>query len=286
MLKSVICNIIQKINLAIIYWFRQNNKYILDIFLRCYKNEVTKMEMLVDLHTHTISSGHAYSTLTENALAASRRGLKLLGMTDHGPSMPGAPHLYHLGNLAIIPEEIFGVKILPGVEANILNHEGELDVPVNYLVQMKLVLVGLHPICYLGGTCEQNTQAYIKTMENPYTDIMVHPERYFELDLERIAHTSARLYIPVELNNSSLLNQKQKSGARENFARFARYMAQYKGLVILGSDAHFWDRVGEFSDALEVVHEAGITEHQILNTSPERVLEYLATRRKQRPAID
>jgi len=53
------------------------------------------MELLVDLCTHTVSSGYAYSTITENTLVASRRGLKLLGMTDHGPSMRGAPHLYH-----------------------------------------------------------------------------------------------------------------------------------------------------------------------------------------------
>jgi len=86
------------------------------------------MELLVDLHTHTIASGHAYSTLTENVQAASRRGLKLLGTTDHGPSMPGAPHLYHFGNLSILPESLFGVEILPGVEANITNHEGELDI--------------------------------------------------------------------------------------------------------------------------------------------------------------
>jgi putative hydrolase len=63
---------------------------------------------------------------------------------------------------------------------------------------------------------------------------------------------------------------------------FARYMAKYNGQIILGSDAHFWDRVGEFSDALDVIHEVGISEHQIMNTSPERVLDYLATRRMQR----
>lgn len=241
------------------------------------------MELLVDLHTHTLSSGHAYSTITENALAASRRGLKLLGMTDHGPSMPGAPHLYHFGNLSIIPEEIFGVKILPGVEANIVNHEGELDVPFNYLAQMKLVLVGLHVICYPGGTAEQNTQAYLKAMKNPYTDMMVHPGRPdFQLDLERIAYTSAQLNIPVEVNNSSLSTIEKREAARVNCSSFASYMAKYKGPVILGSDAHFWDRVGEFSDALDLIHEAGIPEHQILNTSPERVLEYLATRRKLR----
>ena len=243
------------------------------------------MEILVDLHTHSIASGHAYSTITENAQAASRRGLELLGITDHGPSLPGAPHLYHFGNLKVIPDEIYGVKILPGVEANIINHEGELDIPVRYLTQLRLVLVGLHVISYPGGTSEQNTQAFIKAMENPYTDMMVHPGRPdFELDLERIAHASAQLNIPVELNDSSLSTITAKSEARKNCSCFARYVAQYKGPVILGSDAHFWDRVGEFSYALDLVRESGISEQQILNTSPVRVLDYLEKRRKHRPS--
>lgn len=247
-----------------------------------YNNaEVFKMEIKVDLHTHTITSGHAYSTLTENALAASRKGIKLLGMTDHGPSMPGAPNLYHFGNLAILPEELYGVRILPGVEANIINHEGELDVPVNYLNRVKLVLVGLHVICYPGGTSEQNTHAYIQAMNNPFTDMMVHPGRpEFELDLERIAFESANLNIPVEINNSSL--GKEKKDAWGNCRLFSRYMAKYNAPVILGSDAHFWDRVGEFSFALELIRDAGISENQVLNTSPERVLEYLAFRRTNR----
>lgn len=240
------------------------------------------MELLVDLHTHTVASGHAYSTLSENALAASRKGIKLLGMTDHGPSMPGAPHLYHFGNLAIVPHELYGVKILPGVEANITSYEGELDIPIRYLAQMKLVLVGLHVICYPGGTPEQNTQAYINAMNNPFTDMMVHPGRpEFELDLERIAYKSAELNIPVEINNSSLLSEKKDAWG--NCRRFANYMVHYKGPVILGSDAHFTDRVGEFSQALTLVREVGMTEDQILNTSPDRVLDYLATRRKKRP---
>lgn len=242
------------------------------------------MDIKVDLHTHTISSGHAYSTLSENAQAAARKGIELLGMTDHAPSMPGAPHRYHFGNLAILPEDLYGVHILPGAEVNITNYEGELDLPVEYLSRMKLVLVGLHEICYPGGTPEQNTQAYIKAMENPHTDMMVHPGRpHFEMDLELIAHMSAQLNIPVEINNSSL--SKEKKGAWENCRRIARYMAHYKGPVILGSDAHFWDRVGDLSHSLELVREAGISEEQVLNTSPARVLEYLASRRKNRPLV-
>jgi putative hydrolase len=242
------------------------------------------MDIKVDLHTHTVASGHAYSTLSENALSASHKGIKLLGMTDHGPSMPGAPCLYHFGNLGILPKELYRVRILPGVEANITNYEGKLDIPIKYLSRMKIVLVGLHEICYPGGTSEQNTKAYIKAMENPYTDMMVHPGRpYFEMDLELIAHMSAKLNVPVEINNSSLSNEKK--GAWDNCRRFARYMAQYKGPVILGSDAHFRDQVGDFSHALELISEAGILEQQVLNTSTELVLEYLATRRKSRPTF-
>jgi putative hydrolase len=244
------------------------------------------MKMLVDLHTHTIASGHAFSTITENALAAARRGLELLGIADHGPSLPGAPHLYYFNNLGVIPEEIHGVKVLAGVEANIISYEGELDLPVNILSQLKLVLVGLHKVSYPGGTIEQNTQAYIKAMRNPFTDMMVHPGRIdFKIDLEQIAQASAQLNIPVEINNSTLSSIKARIEARKNCGLFARYMAKYKGLVVLGSDAHFWDRVGEFGDALDLVLEAGISEQQILNTSPERVLDYLAIRRKHRPNV-
>ena len=243
------------------------------------------MKIVVDLHTHTVASGHAYSTITENAQAAARRGLQLLGMTDHGPSMPGAPHLYHFGGLSALPAEISGVKILPGVEANITSHEGELDMPLRYLVKQRLVLVGLHVVCYPGGTCEQNTAAYLKAMENPFTDMMVHPGRPdFELDLERVAQASAKLDVPVEINNSSL--RPEKGGAWDNCQRFAKYMRHYGGPVILGSDAHYSDRVGEFGMALELIAEAQIPEQQILNTSVEKVLNYLATRHKARPAIN
>jgi putative hydrolase len=242
------------------------------------------MKILADLHTHTVASGHAYSTLSENAREASKRGLTLLGMTDHGPSMPGAPNLYHFGNLSIIPKELAGVRILTGVEANITNHQGELDIPLHYLSKMDLVLVGLHVICYPGGSSEQNTQAYLKAMENPFVDMMVHPGRTeFELDLEKVAYVSAKLNIPVEINNSSLT--PEKGSCWENCRRFGTYMAKYEGPVILGSDAHFWDKVGEFSFALELVQESQIQESQILNTSPKRIMNYLNQRHGKRPMV-
>lgn len=51
------------------------------------------MKSIIDMHTHTISSGHAYSTLHENVQFAKKNGIKILGLSDHGPNMPGGPQL-------------------------------------------------------------------------------------------------------------------------------------------------------------------------------------------------
>ena len=52
-------------------------------------------KVFIDAHTHTVASGHAYSSLQEMAKAAADKGLEVLGITEHGPSVPGTcPTLY------------------------------------------------------------------------------------------------------------------------------------------------------------------------------------------------
>ena len=70
----------------------------------------------IDTHTHTVSSGHAYSTVTENAKYAASIGLEIIGMTDHAPKMPGSCGYLHFLNLRILPEYIEGVRVLKGIE--------------------------------------------------------------------------------------------------------------------------------------------------------------------------
>ncbi|MEF1307797.1 phosphatase, partial [Vibrio owensii] len=74
------------------------------------------MDIVIDSHTHTIASGHAYSTILENALSAKNKGLKLLCTTDHAPEMPGAPHYWYFNNQRILPRFLHDVGILRGVE--------------------------------------------------------------------------------------------------------------------------------------------------------------------------
>ena len=57
-----------------------------------------KNKLVLDLHTHTLASGHAYGTIRENALAAHEKGLAGLGVSEHAPGMPGTfRELQHLG---------------------------------------------------------------------------------------------------------------------------------------------------------------------------------------------
>ncbi len=54
----------------------------------------------LDLHTHTLVSGHAYGTVREMAQAAAQRGMALLGITEHGPGIPGTCEPIYFGNLS------------------------------------------------------------------------------------------------------------------------------------------------------------------------------------------
>ena len=85
------------------------------------------MEILADLHTHSIASGHAYSTIQEMVMFAKIKNIKILAITEHGYSMPDACHENYYYNLASIPREIYGVHLLLGCEANILDYSGHID---------------------------------------------------------------------------------------------------------------------------------------------------------------
>lgn len=149
------------------------------------------MRFEADLHIHTIASGHAFSTVKEVAEAAAVRGLKLVGITDHGLNMPGGPHEYYFCQLLGLPGVIAGVEILRGVEANIIDAVGNLDLPERLLSKLDLVLAGFHESCgYDSGSVEANTRAMIGAIRNPYVHIICHPGNpAFPVDIEHLKFT-------------------------------------------------------------------------------------------------
>jgi putative hydrolase len=233
------------------------------------------MKILADLHTHTIASGHAYSTINELAQAAAQKGLQGLALTDHGPALPGGPHRYHFCAMRFIPHSIAGVRIFRGVEANILNQQGGLDLEPEVLADLDFVMAGLHEACgFCGRGIDLNTQAVLAAMENPRVNCISHPGNpVFPLHYDQIVQGALRTGTALEINNSSLgVSRKGSSG---NCLEIARLCAASGAKVLIGSDAHIMQGVGVFDAALRLVEEAGLAEEQVVNASWERLLALL-----------
>lgn len=63
---------------------------------------------LSDIHTHSIASGHGTTcTISDMAKAASRKGLKLLGITDHGSWNAGRWNFFLFPQSDLCAEEAF-----------------------------------------------------------------------------------------------------------------------------------------------------------------------------------
>jgi len=233
------------------------------------------MKIVADMHTHTISSGHAYSTVNELAAEASRKGLLAIAITDHGPALPGGPHIYHFGAMRFIPEMICGVRILRGVEANILDAEGTLDLPETYLEKLDFVMAGLHEGCgFDDETADAYTEAVINAMENPLVKAISHPGNpIFPLDYDAVVAAARRTGTALELNNTSF--SISRKGSRPNCEELARLIARHGAPLVIGSDAHIAQMVGVFDDAIEAVIAAGIPATQVVNASREGLLSFL-----------
>ena len=106
-----------------------------------------KYQSVMDLHTHTVASGHAYCTLREMAKAASDKGLELLGITEHAPKMPGTCHKFYFQNIKVVPREMYGIQLLLGSEVNILDAAGTVDLAQKTLEKLDVVIASLHVPC-------------------------------------------------------------------------------------------------------------------------------------------
>ena len=125
-------------------------------------------QILLDVHTHTIASGHAFSSLQEMVHAAADKGLKILGITEHAPSIPGTCAPIYFRNLHVVPRHMYGVELLLGAELNILDYEGHIDLEEFYWKMLDIRIAGIHSLCYQNGTVEQNTAAMLGAIHHPY----------------------------------------------------------------------------------------------------------------------
>jgi len=237
------------------------------------------MKIEIDTHTHTVLSGHAHSTILENAHFASQAGLKGFVITEHGPRMPYGPFEYNIITYDSIPGMIEGVRIYRGIEADILDFTGETDVSEMYLKRLDFVLASLHDVVIKPGTMEENTNAVLGALQNPYIDCIGHPGNpYYPLNYTEILREAKRCGKILEINNQSFVYRK---GSRANCLHILELCKKNDVRIAVSSDAHICFSVGEFAVALSAVKNAGVPEELIMNRTMGSFEEYLKERKER-----
>lgn len=236
------------------------------------------MKLIADLHVHTIASGHAYSTIEEYVAEAKKIGLEAIAITDHGPNMPGAPFEWYFSNMKMIPDFIDGIRIFRGIEANIINKKGQLDLNDNDLAKLDIVFAAMHPLCGYDNQGEKgNTKVLEKALENPHINIIAHAGNpMFPIEVERTVAMAKERGVLLEINNSSFTTSRK--GSRGKCLEFAKEIKKQDWKVVLTTDSHISPMLGRFDEALKLIAEAGLTEEHVVNTSMEKIEEYLLKR--------
>ena len=235
---------------------------------------------LSDIHTHSIASGHGTTcTISDMAKEASRKGLKLLGVSDHGPGTLASGTSSYFRSLPFCPKKRFGIDILYGIELNILDTGGHIDLSDDLLNGLDYAIISMHRQNYRSGSAAENTQAYINAMKPPAVKVLGHcDDPDFPVDYKALAIAALQENVIFEMNEASLSPNGYRGDTRSNAAEILYFCQKYKIPIILSSDSHGKEHVGDFTYSAEFVHQAMFPESLILNNQIPRLKVFLQTR--------
>ncbi len=235
---------------------------------------------VLDTHTHTLASGHAYSTIRENAKAAEEKGLELLAITEHAPLLVGSCIPMYFKNLRVVDRHAYGVELMMGVELNILDEKGRVDLAPEVIKGLDIAIASLHLVCIKPRSKEYHTEAYINAMRNPYIDIIGHPDdSRYPVDYLALVQAAKEYGTLLELNDSSMRPGSSRQNTKELNTEMLKLCMKYEVPIVMGSDAHVDTDVGRHDTAIKLLEEIGFPEHLVVNRSvaelKKRIKKYL-----------
>ncbi len=231
--------------------------------------------LLADLHTHSVMSGHAFGTIRELAYEAAAHNLQLLGVTEHGPGIPGTCDPIYFRNFIDAPRVLYGVEMLYGSETNVLNN-GTVDLDQRHLNCLDYAIAGIHGLCYEDAGIVKNTDNVISCMKNPKVRFISHPDAdNFPLDYKALVQGAREYNVALEVNNSSLRKPLLRPGCVGNYEKMLPLCMEYGVNIIVNTDAHDPGAVGDFTLAIALLERLGMEETLILNNDLEKLKNFL-----------
>jgi putative hydrolase len=241
-----------------------------------------------DYHMHTLASD-GRGTLEEMIQAGRSKGLREISVTEHGPAnllvgIESPEVLLGILKYARLLNKVFDgeFRVLVGVEANVTSCEGDIDIPYEIYKQLDQLLVGLHPniipetlrsgISLVGGNklaglfhgvrdavTDINTRALVAALRRHPVKVVTHPGLGMPVDIGEISAACRDTGAAFEINTGH--NYQTVGQVREALVHGAQ--------IIVNSDAHFPETVGELQVGWELLIAARASPEQVVNLAPQ-----------------
>ncbi len=235
-----------------------------------------------DYHTHTVYS-HGKGTVMENALVAKDKGLLELGISDHGFAHPAfglrKRKLPKLRNDCDLATKETGVKVLLGIESNIIGTDGRVDLKPKVYDSFDIFLAGIHKLVMFKfktwftlaipdlfnstfkrtsvseSLIKENTKTFINVIKNNPVDVITHINFCCYADAVEVAKVARDYGTYIELNCKKVhLSDEELNAVANTGVKF-----------VVSSDAHSPQRVGEISLMEKTLERVNINKNQIMN---------------------
>ena len=221
--------------------------------------------MKIDLHIHSIASGHALNTVDEISAYAEKCGMTHIAITDHGPAMEGAPHGGYFEVSEMVSPKRNDLKIYMGIEANILDLEGTIDLHDPYYSMQKIISAGIHEKTgFSGNSLQDNTEALLAVIKKKRCQIITHPwGECFPVDMETVTKAAIANGILLELNDRVF--RYPTVPMIKAYKKMIDIIKKAGGFFIVGSDSHVKENIGNDSHIMALKDELGLTLDNAIN---------------------
>ena len=231
--------------------------------------------LTVDLHSHSLFSVCGMCTYMELMNRAREIEISVLAITDHGKAVGGKiPGTFY----ERFKSPFDDLTVLKGIECNVIDEKGAIDLDVSKLKWIDIVLLGLHKNLPTKQSESINTDLLVQAiLKNPSVDIITHPnDPNFPVDFRTIAQLAREKGIAVELNNSKIMYGRTTV---ERTQKMVEIFAQESVLLSVNSDTHAIHELGRDTEVRPIVDTVGYPEYLQINRTRESALAFVNERR-------
>lgn len=230
-----------------------------------------------DLHVHSAQSFCGFHTLLEIARIAIDKGMRLVNISDHGSGLGRVMNFGVIVDKRRLPNPVTmpdgsSIIVLRGIEANVMDRDGNTDIPEKFLPWFDLVSVGFH-YCGLPQHSSEadTTHAFHQVLKKYPIDLLTHPcIATYPLDIHALIEWAQEYGFALEINNTNLRVDKTD---REKLEQMISLAVKHRVPLVETSDGHTYLEIGENEKVEEFLRGMGIDGDAFLINRDDRGLE-------------